>query len=306
MKMLNCLKACSRKLHRGALAATLLGLASFAGMNSHAASSSPVGTWDFVVSGPDQGVAFINFDEISGLTGNVTGLALIAPTPHDSLTTDRGAVDEGRTDTNNVSNTASNVIGVTLLSGSWSFDQKGHVIGVFSEMVSNATCTLTPYTHTNEITQLPETLYTNVCVTNIFTNGFSFTANARPNHLALKARGERGLLTFRGVPLQSVPDLSGSYYGLGRRSGSPNYTEFLTLGGTSSPYVYDVAGQSAIQPFSGNAIVSSQKRIAFMFLSSSNTIDSVGVGSINFRNRRMNLSTEDFKFVHGNLKVFPQ
>ena len=96
MKTKICFEACLRKFHRGALAAALLGLVCLAGVNARAASLSPVGAWDCKITGANQGVAALYFFEDGTLIGYATE---IATTPQSALT-DRGATDEGRSNTN--------------------------------------------------------------------------------------------------------------------------------------------------------------------------------------------------------------
>ncbi len=144
-----------------------------------------------------------------------------------------------------------------------------------------------------------------ICTTNFTTNGFSFVAKSRPNHLTLQATGDRGHVLFGGILLQHLQDISGSYYALGRKQDSPNFTEFLTLSASDLPNVYDVLAQTPTATLTGTAIVSAQKRLALQLMTQTNSIESVSVGSFNFRNSQSTLSTRFGDKKSGNLRLFP-
>ena len=214
------------------------------------AQNSPVGSWDFVLSGPQRGLLQLTFNNDFSLDG----IEIITERPHTNHRPDEEDVrtpgGDGRGFDDTVS-TVSHLIGGNDISGSWTYDSKGHVIGTFTELSNN------------------------------MTNGVSFTASVRPN-VRINMVGHRfsngRRINYRGVPLTPVPDLSGNFYASGTRDGKP-FTELLTLtpgSGTWFPLGanannYDLVGAGPGYDTMGFVIVSPQKQIAVYSLSSEST-----------------------------------
>ena len=315
--MFNCLKARSRKFHRGALAATLLGLACFAGMNSLAGSLSPVGTWDLNLSGAMQGIAYISFDESGGLSG----YELINPKSPAALSTDRGATDQSRT--NDLSNSSSNIVlqGFAMISGNWAFDQKGRVVGIYTEGGDNRECvTNTEITTvvtntvidfgTNVVTVTLTNYVTNVvttCVTNAVTNGLSFVATVRPNSMTMKSTTTYGNVTLHGKQAIELADISGNYFATGRKTGAPDFNEFISLTPSEFFNVYYISGIGAGYEVSGVGVISSTKRLGIALLNSAtNSSLTTGVGTYNYRRGSADIGTQDGNSVLGRYKIYHQ
>jgi hypothetical protein len=121
------------------LAAALLTAGSAATVCKAASFNSPVGTWDFISAGSgQQGLAYLAFDTNNTFTGYV----LIAGHRHSGTTTGRDGVTitDGRGGTSGSSNSSTNsmeiLFGFTSVNGPWHFDDKGRVVGFFTELVN--------------------------------------------------------------------------------------------------------------------------------------------------------------------------
>jgi hypothetical protein len=318
MKMKICFEACLRKFHRGALAAALLGLVGTAGINSQAASVSPVGTWDVQLSGAVQGIAYLTFDENFGLSG----YELINPKLPGPANSDRGITDENRTNTVPVGVNTNLLHGFALLSGTWSVDSKGRVVGVYTEGSENRACltndevttvvsnSIIDY-KTNIVTITVTNYFTNqviTCVTNPITNGLSFVANVKPKSITMKSSTTYGNITFHGKPAQETPDISGTYFARGRKTGTPDFNEFLVL--TPSPEffnVYDIIGFGAGYEVGGLGIISSTKKFGLLLNSSAtNASLTTGVGTYNYKRSSADISTQDSVSTLGRYKISRQ
>jgi hypothetical protein len=314
MKILNCLKASSRKFHRGLLIGAALGLASPA--ISSLAQVSPVGTWDLQLSGAMQGIAYVTFDENFGLSG----YELLQPKLSDNTESGRETSSDGRTGITTV-NTNVTVHGFALLSGSWSYDPKGRVVGFYTEGSENRVCTtnndviavvsnsIIDY-KTNIVTITVTNYVTNTsisCVTSPLTNGLSFTAVVRPSRLTMKSTTSYGNITFHGRPAVELPDISGTYYAQGKKTGNPDFVEFITLTPGGQLNVYEISGQGAGYDVGGLGIFSSTKRLAVVLnTTATNSVLTTGYGPYDVRRGRANLTTEDLVSVIGRYKIFKQ
>ena len=198
------------------------------------AQNSPVGAWDFVLSGPQRGLMQLTFNNDFTLGG----IEIITERPH---TTHRPDEEDVRTPggdhrgfDDNGSSPTERIIGGADVSGTWTYDVNGRVIGTFSEVSAS------------------------------LTNGVSFSATVRPT-VRMNMVGHRissgRRITYRGVPLTAVADLSGNYYANGSRDGKP-FTELLTLTPGTDPNNYNVAGTGPGYDTAGFVIVSPQKQVA--------------------------------------------
>ena len=221
-----------------AAAVTLVGFAS--STSSVQAQIAPDGAWDLVVSGSQRGLAQITFNPDFTLEGveiitfkRTTGTSSDDDNP-------RGNSDETRGGTTIVSGSTTNFYGMGALTGSWTFDNSQRVIGFFS---------LTDGTNTVSAVSFTALVRTNLTSRKITLNGVS---NGKS-------------ITYKGIPLNALPDISGEYYGQGKVGGSP-FNEVLTFAPSGDPNTYDVTGAGPAYEYAGFVMVSAQKQMAFVSL----------------------------------------
>lgn len=194
--------------------------------------------------------------------------------------------------------------GAQVTNGFWGFDASGHTIGSFVETSDQLHCTTTPIpfstnniqTGTNPpvtVTNNPPTdpvfcaqsvllesvnlgggvtnftagdvCFTNVTICTALTNPISFVGTVSAKRIILKCSTPFGPTTYRGVPAQTLPDITGGYFGIKRQNGV-EFVEFLTMTNEDPldvQNIYDVALSGPGYTYSGLAILSSQKRISF-------------------------------------------
>jgi hypothetical protein len=148
----------------------------------------------------------------------------------------RGGEEDGSREENGTSGTSTNLgslsYGRAGLSGIWTFDNRLRIIGLIIEDFGT------------------------------FTNGLSFRAVVKPGAITMTAVREGRSITYRGVPLQPLPDLSGNYYGVGKKAGLP-FTELFTLAPGSVMNEYNVGGVGPNYFYTGSVMVSAKKQFAF-------------------------------------------
>ena len=225
-----------------ALSAALLLLGGTAPMAR--AQTFPIGTWDLVISGSQRGVAQLTFASDNTITGTEIMTATIRNASSD--TNPRGPFFSGTRSPfpeNPNPTPVTNFYGRAFISGTWTVDSLGRTIGVFTESGG------------------PDSL----------TNGVSFKAVGKDAvRMNLEAvRGGRHI-HYRGIPLNSLADFSGDFYGLGSTSRQP-FTELFTLTPAAAPNTYDVVGVGAAYNIMGWAYVSAKKQMAFVTLSDQTT-----------------------------------
>jgi hypothetical protein len=158
--------------------------------------NSPAGTWDFVLSGPNQqGLAFITFLQDTDSGGTFYGYQLInmpvaQPTPSTDGRNPGG--DPGR-NSGSTNTLGTNVFGFMSIRGPWEFDNKGRVQGLFYEVVNSSgpslnwlgTCItgFVPYTtaETNgtTLTNVPAVMELSFCLSS--TNSSTNVSWSAPN-----------------------------------------------------------------------------------------------------------------------------
>lgn len=212
------------------------------------AQTSPVGSWDLVLSGAQLGLAQITFAGDFSLSGTEIITSRITSRP--SVTIDvgrggdsqRGDVDITTTNTPTTT-TITNFYGRAQLTGNWTYDAAGHVIGVMTESGG----------------------------ANSITNGVSFRAVVRAGSRITMVGSRRGrTIHYKGVPLTTLADFSANFYDSGHHKGG-SFVELFTLTPDSDPNSYDVVGVGPAYAFTGSAMVSAQKRFAFVTLSDQTT-----------------------------------
>jgi hypothetical protein len=275
-----------RRLACGALGAITLFVLGGLALPAHAQVNSPVGTWDCLMAGGGQkGIAFLDFS-IDSESGEyvLQGYELIAESVNTANRSGDGrnlggGIGRGISDTGTNASTQVNIFGFTPVSGTWSYDDKGRVIGYISFTVEDP-----------------------IGSSNFVVNAVSFVGKARANkRLNLVASTTFGRVTYHGVPLVPVTGVNGldfsgtSWYGTKRQS-KQDYQEFFTLTASGlMPNIYDLNGQGPGYTYSlGECMISSSKKIGFALfeVTDTNSMLRASVGS--FINNR--------KSVRGNTK----
>ncbi len=314
----NIIEGFSFKSPRALLAAGWLLLGGLGSLSPAATPVSPVGTWDLLISGAEQGIAYITFSDDFSLSGYEAITPTLPSPPSDNP---RGFGENGRviTTTTSTGTTQTNFLGFAFISGTWSYDINGRVIGVLTEgnensvkcttndlvtsSISNST-TVTIITNvdgslTTNLTQFSTTnFFTNTvinCTTNPLTNALSFTASVgpavNPSRITIKTVGSNTRTTLSGVPATTVPDISGSYYAMRKLGQGLYFTEFLTLTPSAQFFGgFDVQGQGSDYELTGIALLSSRKRLNLVTVSTATNAPLFSaVGPVTYRNGLTNI-----------------
>lgn len=264
------------------------------------AQPSPVGTWDLVLSGKRDGTAYITFYD----DGTFAGFEALVPRQQTggeiAVGRNGGADDLTRngftTSTDPVLGTQ--IFGAGAIEGPWAFDNRGRTVGYFIEVTALENCVTTsvpydtnqftsgfPITETNFVGEtifcvrntistndggasfgIEEICYTNVTTCSALTNAISFTGKVvEGKRITLVASTPFGDTTYRGVPAESLDDISGDYYGSMKR-GQQTFQEFFSLGAVDFgfPNIYEVAGTGPGYSYHGSVILSSKKKMSFV------------------------------------------
>jgi hypothetical protein len=286
---------------RPALAAAALLCATAA----QAQFNSPVGTWDFIITGAERGVAYITFEDDFTLSGYevVTPAAPKSPKVNES----RGDDSIGRYITSSGSSgtvTKTNLVGFGHITGFWTFDTKGRVVGIYTEGNDNIeSCTTNEVVVTSFETNVIDgitfinisqaTNFVTTCTTNAVTNGISFSAVVRPGtRMVIKTMSPVGRYTLKGVPAQEVPDFSG-FHMANAKSRGLRYTElFLAEPSFEFPNAFLLAGAGPGYEFWGVGVLSSQRHLALVSNGGAAGLNAV-TGPYNFRRETGTLKGSD-------------
>jgi hypothetical protein len=215
--------------------AVLTAAASLASMADLAkAQPSPVGEWDFVITGKHRGNARITFFSDFTLVG--FQINTLAPVKTPSVNPRTGEI-EGGTIVG-----SGGFFGSSVISGVWSFDVIGRTIGSYvteSTIIEDGT-------------------------NKVVSTALSFRAAVNPQRttaagalvgsMILNAQGPGQSVQLRGRPTIPLVNLSGSYYGVSTRDGI-NFQEFFSLSPTALPNMYDVVGTGPDYSYSGVALL---------------------------------------------------
>ncbi|MEY2409952.1 MAG: hypothetical protein QOF48_2622 [Verrucomicrobiota bacterium] len=272
------------------------------------APPTPVGTWDLSLSGSQVGLSLITFND----DFTFTGVQYLRPGPVKSTSTTVDPRFPGgiptRTGVEPVQTPAqssSNFIGSTEMSGIWTYDDSGRVIGLLNQVT--ASIQLVEKTVTNAVTTSSviggiTVITTNdvVSTTNVYenvfrTNAVSFRASVVANkRLSLVSYQSHGRVTYVGTPSLALADASGNYFLSGKRGALP-YVEFLTLTPNAEfPGEYTVTGSGAGYGFTGFAFPSRHNQIAVYMQSDREPYPiTVLTGSFNIRTLRGSLIGKD-------------
>ena len=301
-------------LQQLALAASLLLSAS---VPVSAQFASPVGSaWDCVVSGHEQGVAYITFNE----DGTLTGYELLTYKLSSSSTEvdPRGATTVGRTvETSPDGSSQSFVYGFTDFNGHWTHDYTGKkILGFFSEVITTPeVCTTNETTIEKEVCTTIQTNGTTILScetirtpTNIvectpataITNGLSFSAIVKPGiRLSMKVFSQNGNRTLKGVVATEISDLTGPYYAEGVKNRLKFVNTFTAASSGAYPNAFDIDGDGGGYGFIGIALASSQKKLGLALRNLEEDSSLVSLfGSINYGKRLASLKGTD-----GNTKI---
>ncbi len=266
-----------------ALALLLGGTAPFA----HAAAfDSPVGAWDFTLSGKAQGnpqIVFKNHGTNDRYVQLYTTKKLPAPDP-------RGAGDASRDGETNAVTAFTNYFGSAGLDGRWSFDERGKIVGYLNEGNFVVTATSTN-ANTNSIS---------------FNGVVSLGANSR---ITLQGSGPLGKVTYSGIPDGPLLDIGGLYTATGKR-GDTKVVEFFTLtsqGGNNNTYNVTQGSSSGFE-YAGIALLSGRKQLSMrtLALGTNGYILTALVGSIKTNTAKASLKGRDSVSGTVSLKSFPQ
>jgi hypothetical protein len=272
------IKSLGGYLRLGAAAGTVL-LSCGLPLHARAASGSPVGTWDVVISGSRQGLAVMQFSA----DGTFSIYEIIVPkrpsfsSSSDDTRNDTG--DDSRSGSVSSGSSTPSVITITnlfgeesILNGRWSFFN-GKIIGSYGESLAEV-CTPETFTVVTTSNFDTSTYYiTNtITITNCvgITNGVDFTGTAVSNKsLTLTGHAFSRPVVFSGLPVILLTNISGNYNGT-RVSGGLSSYEFLSLSLSAMDFgnnmIYDVHGSSggySYTVFGGHALVSRRGKIAF-------------------------------------------
>jgi len=157
---------------------------------SAAAPASPVGTWEVALSGADQGTAYVTFEDDSDFTGY--GLS------RDSL-------------------------GLFTLSGTWTVNDAGQLIGNYTETINGGTVTGT--------------------VTG------TLTAKLAPKAITGSIAATNGNFTFKAKPEVATQNLTGSWAAIAS-VGKQRLPELYQITPSALPHIYQIEG-TGISPLSG-------------------------------------------------------
>jgi hypothetical protein len=270
-----------------AAASALALLAGTAPQAQAAAFDSPVGQWDFTLSGKAAGLAQIVFNgdgTIDGYVQRYTSKKAPEANP-------RGGPDDGsRTSEPASTNAASitNFIGDAAIEGRWSFDPRGKIVGYLNEGFSLISSSSTNAT-TNHIT---------------FSGVVRLGSSPR---VTLQGSGTLGKVTFIGIPDGPLLNMSGNYTATGKRGGVST-VEFFTLtslGGNHNAYNV-TAGSSPAFNFVGDALLSGRKQFSMVTasLGTNGYFLTTLVGSINTNKATASLKGRDSANGRTSLKVF--
>lgn len=199
------------------------------------AQLSPVGSWDFVLRGGQKGVAQIVFNPDFTIDG--TEVITIRPSSRpdsDPRSGIRGGIRVGDSSTNGMTNVF--FYGTSSLSGVWTYDSSGIIVGVLTEGEAD------------------------------LINGVSFRGKRSGQRVNLVGHSGNRTIHYRGVPLTTLADISGNFYATGNKNGQP-YVEIFNLapdGVTANRYM--VTGQGPAYDFVGFALLSGQKNLAIASL----------------------------------------
>ncbi len=230
---------------------TILALTAAASLNlatpAHA-QKSPVGTWDFLISGKQgEGIAYITFNSDFTFDGQELLTTKKRSASEEIGRFPAGSGEAGRYPTSgsstNASKSTTNLFGFGGITGPWTYDAKGNVVGYFVEEV--------------DVPNSAKPVY----------NSVGFTAKVVPGkRVTLMASTPNGKVTYSGVPLSGkLSSLTGSWYA-SKKQAKQTFVEMFTLvPDASGPYLFTMDGTGGGYSYDGVAMLSSRKKVGFAF-----------------------------------------
>jgi hypothetical protein len=287
----NLLTSCSSRFAGAVAFITVLLLSGFTGIAQ--VQNPPYGTtWDCLLSGSgQQGIAFLTFSNDFTFSGYQLLVGKQSATSANTGGRNPGGDAEryAEVNTNSVGG-GTNLFGFGPVSGPWRFDEKGRLIGYFTEILNQQTTITTNFTFTQVTTNtyfnitntdgsistvtnqttLINTNTTYMTNTIVTSNAVSFTAKVVPGkRLNLVSSTPFGKVTYKGVPQNKKPipaPISGSWYGA-KKKDRQTIVEFFDLLPTDVNNIYTTTnGQGPGISFYGYSMVSVQKKMGFAFL----------------------------------------
>jgi len=231
------------------------------------AQSSPVDSWDVVLSGDQKGVAQITFNADFTISGTEVITVRPDPAPDDNPRL-------GVPDAPSGSSTNTVFFGSSDLTGLWTYDGSG-LVGILTEGGGS------------------------------LTNGISIRGKRSGNRLTLVGHHGGRKIHYRGVLLTAQSNIMGNFFISGKKDGEP-YVEVFNLTPDVTQNRYLVTGQGPAYDFFGFALLSGQNQLAIASLQSvgSNGVLSAVSGPFNTRSGRGSLTGVDETHgrVTGNVK----
>lgn len=276
------------------------------------AASSPVGTWDFVISGNRRcGTAYMEFDADGSIIGQELFAYLPKPAqrtdPNPRLHTLTGTDPRTGELTGSHGVVGTNSFGGGSLAGLWGFDERGRTVGFLERyhvevdsIVTNVVTTNMGVAVTNSAT---------VTVTNTITNSLSFTATVQPGkRMTLLQTDAEGRHTYIGLPFVTVSNLTGSYIAVGTYDGVQRVEFFDLDADVFPPNTFDLMGGGAGYIYGGGAMLSRQKKLTLVHLRTSGPspflVTALG-GSFNPVTRRGTVAGTDGNGARITLRISP-
>jgi len=261
-------------------------LAAMAPSAQAAAFDSPVGPWDFTLSGKAQGIAQITFNA----DGTIDGYVQIYTTRKVPSPNPRGGPDDATRNDDTGTNSVpgfTNYFGSAVIEGRWSFDERGKILGYLNEgnFVISSTST------------------------NASTNSITFKGVVNgATRITLQGSGPVGKVTYSGIPEGPLMNIGGVYSATGKRGGKST-VEFFTLtsqGGNNNSYNV-TAGSSPAFRYTGIALLSGRKALSMVTTSLGNNgyYLTALVGSIKTNTAKASLKGRDSVSGTVSLKMFP-
>jgi hypothetical protein len=270
----------------------------------HAQPDPTTVTWDCVMAGPRQGIAYLNFAS----DNTFTGFEILVPKARKSSSDDRGSGSRGDEDEPSVPGTQT--FGAGPIEGVWSFDAKGRIIGHFIETSTLENCVTNAFAiSTNGVgisdpnqycvfTNGNTICYTNQVTCSAVTNQISFVGTVvTGQRLNFVCSTPFGKVSYRGVPAVVLTDLSGSWYGV-KKQDNLSYIEFFSMTPTGIPNIYDVVGFGPGYTYSGNSALSVHRKFGFVVgIDPNSEVIRAVIGSFNAR--RMTSKTRGWEQPDG-------
>ena len=237
-------------------------------VQTSSAQSSPEGTWEFSLSRARNGTAVINFNPDFTMDGMEITSKYRKKRKSDVRDgrPGTGTREEDEPESGGATET-SDLVGSAGISGVWTFDDRGKVVGHFGSIFA-----LVGGGEEEEVM--------------LTTNGVSFRAVVRPGRsIKLMAYTGEGRVFYRGRPSNPGTDISGDYISSTKTGSGSEVIEFLNFSSGTLPNEYDITGTGPGFAVGGSALLTSRGQMSLMTLSSENVL-TAATGRFNSRRMR--------------------